>query len=145
MPCRLTRVSIAGWAIMDTYSFDNFQVTITGPGGSFLLGTDGAETITMRRSGTPGTMTGGADGTVVHSLHANKSGRATIRLLRNSPVQGKLLQLYTYQRSSSTLWGKNIIRICDMGGNVISTYNGAAFVNPPMNAKCEFNVGIVDP
>ncbi len=130
---------------MDIYSFDKFQVTITGPGGSSLLGTDGAENITISRSGTAGTMTVGADGTVMHSLDANKSGRATIHLLRNSPVNAKLSQLFSHQRASSTLWAQNTIEICDMGGNVISTCRGAAFVNPPANGKCEFNVGIIDP
>lgn len=131
---------------MDTYPFDKFQVKITGhDGGSFLLGTDRAANITISRSGTPSKTTVGAGRTVMHSLNANKSGRATIHLLRNSQVNKMLSQLFSYQRARSAAWGRNTIEICDMGGNVISTCNGVAFVNSPMNGKCEFDVAIIDP
>jgi hypothetical protein len=131
--------------IMDTYAFDQFQVTITGPGGSFSLGTNAAEKITIIRSGKANTMTVGAGG-VMQSLSADKSGRATVQLLRISQVNAQLSHLYSHQRSSGgVFWGRNTIEICDMGGNVKSTCQAAAFVNPPANGKCEFDVGIIDP
>jgi hypothetical protein len=130
---------------MDTYAFDQFQVTITGPGGSFPLGTNAAERIAIIRSGKPNTMTVGSDGKVMHSLSADKSGRATIQLLTSSPVNAQLMQLFSHQSSSGVFWGQNTIEICDMGGNCISTCQKAAFVNPPANGKSEFDVGIIDP
>jgi Protein of unknown function (DUF3277) len=130
---------------MDTYAFDQFQVTITGPGGSFSLGTNAGEKITIIHSGKPNMMTVGAGGDVMQSLSVDKSGRATVQLLRNSQVNAQLSQLYSHQRSSGgVFWGRNTIEICDMGGNVKSTCQGAAFVNPPANGKCEFTVGIID-
>jgi hypothetical protein len=55
------------------------------------------------------TMTIGADGEVMHSLHAGKSGTITVTLLKTSPVNKKLSLMYNAQSQSSALWGNNVI------------------------------------
>ncbi|MBU9403923.1 DUF3277 family protein, partial [Burkholderia multivorans] len=62
---------------MATYSFQDVTATIVGPGGAFSLGYGSAnaeEGITIAQAGDKNTMTVGADGEVMHSLHADKSG-----------------------------------------------------------------------
>jgi hypothetical protein len=55
------------------------------------------------------TMTIGADGEVMHSLHAGKSGTITVTLLKTSPVNKKLSLMYNAQSQSSATWGNNVI------------------------------------
>jgi hypothetical protein len=47
------------------------------------------------------TMTVGADGEVMHSLHGGKSGTITVTLLKTSPVNKKLSLMYNAQSQSS--------------------------------------------
>lgn len=49
-------------------------------------------------------MTVGADGEVMHSLHAGKSGTITVTLLKTSPVNKKLSLMYNAQSQSSATW-----------------------------------------
>src|ERR1700690_3265850 len=100
--------------ILPTYSFLDVQATITGPGGAFALGSGSAnakEGITVEFIEDKDNMIIGADGSAMHSLIASKGGTATIRLLKTSPVNSQLQQLYAYQQTSSAFWGQNLIRL----------------------------------
>lgn len=97
-----------------TYSFMDVTATLVGAGGVIDLGYGSAvaeEGITVSRNGNKNTMTIGADGEGMHSLHADKSGSFTVRLLKNSPVNSKLMALYNVQSLSSSAWGQNVISI----------------------------------
>lgn len=101
----------------NTYSFLNVSCSLVGPGGSVSLGADGGgiaeEGITFEPIEDIGTMTVGAGGDVMHSLHAGRPGTATIRLLKTSDNNSVLSQLFSYQAADSTLWGQNTITLTD--------------------------------
>ena len=70
---------------MSTYSFLDFSASIVGPGGAFDLGYgsgNAEEGVTVAMLEAKNTMTIGADGTPMHSLHAGKSGTITVTLLK---------------------------------------------------------------
>lgn len=100
---------------MATYSFLDNSATIAGIGGVFNLAGDGAgnaeEGISIEMTEDKNTMTIGADGSVMHSLHAGKSGTVTVRLLKTSPVNQKLSLMYAVQTASSALHGNNVISV----------------------------------
>jgi len=140
---------------MAAYSFVDTVATIAGPGGVISLGAgSGAaeEGITIDQAEDKDRMTVGADGTVMHSLHADKSGTFTVRLLKTSPVNAQLQAMYDIQTTSSALWGINVIALSQlsMGDNV--TGRAAAFrkQSPLTYAKdatmneWAFNVGLID-
>lgn len=114
---------------MATYSFIDVQASITGPGGSFALGYgsgNAEEGITVVMAEDKNVMTTGADGQVMHSLHAGKSGQMTIHLLKTSPVNQQLSILYNVQTASSALHGKNVISLRNTdSGDVITGAFGA--------------------
>lgn len=58
-------------------------------------------------------MTIGADGSVMHSLHAGNGGTVTLRFLKTSPTNQLLSQMFDLQRVSSAFWGNNVIVISD--------------------------------
>lgn len=110
---------------MGTYSFTKVNASITGPGGSFSIGAgagNSEEGITVAMLEDKSTMTIGADGSVMHSLHASNGARVTIRLLKTSPVNAQLNALYNFQKSSPALWGVNTLVISDtIRGDVIAS------------------------
>ncbi|EAP1742638.1 DUF3277 family protein [Salmonella enterica] len=68
---------------MATYSFTDVTASISGPTGVIDLGYGSAsseEGITVAMAGPKNTMTIGADGEVMNSLHADKSGTVTVKL-----------------------------------------------------------------
>jgi hypothetical protein len=97
------------------YSFEDVQATINGPGGSFSLGSgsgNAQEGISCEFVDNKNNMLIGADGSGVHSKRASKAGRVIVRLLKTSPVNAQLSQLYTYQDQPTALyWGQNIITV----------------------------------
>jgi len=119
---------------MATYSFKNVQCSITGPGGSIPLGQGAGEAeegITTAMDEDKTSTSTGADGAIMHSLHAGQTGTITVRLLKTSPTNALLNQLYQVQQASSALWGQNQMVVSDNArGDVIS---GAqmAFVKHP--------------
>ncbi|QEE24524.1 DUF3277 family protein [Rhodanobacter glycinis] len=118
----------------NTYSFLNVQATITGPGGSFSIGNGSGtseEGITVEMAGDKNTMTIGADGTGMHSLHADKSGTLTVRLLKTSPQNAKLMAMYDLQTADSRLHGQNVVTIVDTGSNDSTGCRGVAFKKKP--------------
>jgi hypothetical protein len=101
---------------MTAYSFMSCTATLTGPGGEIDLGYGAGvadEGITITRAEDANTMQTGADGSVMHSLHAAQHGVVTVRLLKTSPTNAMLMSLYNYQRSSPANWGQNNIVVRD--------------------------------
>jgi hypothetical protein len=127
-----------------TYSFQDVTASIVGPGGSFSLGYGSAnaeEGMTIAMAGDKNTMIIGADGEVMHSLHADKSGQVTLRLLKTSPVNQKLMALYDAQSSDSRLWGKNLITVMQsVSGDVTACRNCAFKKKPDIAYKKEGDV-----
>lgn len=125
---------------MATYSFLDVTASLTGPTGVIDLGQGSAnseEGITQTMGGNKNTMTIGADGEVMHSLHADKSGTITVTLLKTSPVNKKLSLAYNAQSQSSATWGNNVIVIRNTASGDISTARSCAFQKQPdfNNAK----------
>jgi hypothetical protein len=110
------------------------------------------EGITIERLGDKDTMTIGADGTPMHSLHADKSGRITLRLLKTSPQNSLLQAMYDLQSLSSAVWGFNVILVSDLARGDTTVARAAAFVKFPNIAYAKegglnewvFNVGYID-
>lgn len=114
--------------------------SLSGPTGVIDLGQGSAnseEGITQTMGGNKNTMTIGADGEVMHSLHADKSGTITVTLLKTSPVNKKLSLAYNAQSQSSATWGNNVIVIRNTASGDISTARSCAFQKQPdfNNAK----------
>ncbi|EBY2763019.1 DUF3277 family protein [Salmonella enterica] len=125
---------------MATYSFMDVTASLSGPTGVIDLGQGSAnseEGITQTMGGNKNTMTIGADGEVMHSLHADKSGTITVTLLKTSPVNKKLSLAYNAQSQSSSTWGNNVIVIRNTVSGDISTARSCAFQKQPdfNNAK----------
>ena len=118
----------------NVYSFLNFQCSLIGPGGAITLGNgSGAaeEGITFEPSGEISTMTIGADGSGQHSLHADKSGKVTVRLLKASPTNKQLSAMYAAQTSDGGLHGQNIITGTDTLRGDSITCTQVAFAKAP--------------
>lgn len=117
-------------AASQTYSFTDVKVSFSGPGGSFSLGSgvgNADEGITMDMMEDKNTMTIGADGSGMHSLHASKAARATVRLLKTSPANAQLSAIYNFQQQSSALWGQNLITVQDFARGDQVTLRNCAF------------------
>lgn len=119
---------------MKTYSFLDTQCSIVGAGGAFSLGSGAAnakEGITIEPSQDVNAMTMGADGQGFHNLHADKSGRILVRLLKTSPVNGQLSLMYNLQRASSAVWGQNTITLTNNTMGDAITCQNVAFGRVP--------------
>ena len=119
---------------MATYSFLDVNASIAGPGGSFQIGSGAGaaeEGITVADTEDRNTMTIGADGEGMHSLHAGKSGNVAVRLLKTSPVNAQLEALFNLQAQSSASWGQNVITINDVARGDVITCRGVAFTKRP--------------
>ena len=125
---------------MPTYSFIDVSASMTGPTGVIDLGYGAAnadEGITVAMAEAKNTMTVGADGEVMHSLHAGKAGTVTVTLLKTSPVNKKLSLAYNAQSQSSALWGNNVFVVRNSASGDLVTIRSAAFQKQPdfANAK----------
>lgn len=125
---------------MSTYSFMDVSASISGPTGIVDLGYGSAnadEGITITMGEAKNTMTVGADGEVMHSLHAGKSGTISVVLLKTSPVNKKLSLMYNAQSLSSALWGNNVIVVRNKASGDLGTARSVAFQKQPdhSNAK----------
>lgn len=143
-------------ATTTTYSFLDVTAAFEGPGAAFPLAGSGEgnaeEGITVEATEDINTMTVGADGSVMHSLHANKSGMIRVRLLKTAPLNSLLSAAYNFQTASGANHGKNTITIANpvTGDNVTCT--GVAFkkATPLTYAKdgqyndWEFHAGQID-
>lgn len=119
---------------MATYSFMDITASMTGPTGILDLGYGSAkseEGITVTMTEGKNTMTIGADGEPMHSLHAGKSGTITVNLLKTSPMNKKLSLMYNAQSQSSSLWGNNVFVLRNKASGDIVTARSAAFQRQP--------------
>jgi hypothetical protein len=119
---------------MATYSFMDVQASIAGFGGNFPLGYgsgNAEEGISVAMVEAKNTMTIGADGSVMHSLHAGNGGTVTLRFLKTAPTNAQLAQMYDTQRVSSALWGNNTIVISDPARGDTITCTQVAFQRMP--------------
>lgn len=122
-----------------TYSFMDVTASLSGPTGEIDLGYGSASSEEDHRcNGRPqNTMTIGADGEVMHSLHADKSGTVTVNLLKTSPTNKKLSLAYNAQSQSSGTWGNNVIVIRNKVSGDIITARSVAFQKQPDNANAK--------
>jgi hypothetical protein len=119
---------------MKTYSFLEVQAALVGPGGVIPLGNGAGvsdEGISVDPTAEVDTMVIGADGEGMHSLHADKSGKITVRLLKTSPTNGLLSAMLAFQRSSAATHGQNTITIVDMARGETTTCQQVAFTKQP--------------
>jgi len=122
------------------YSFLDVQATITGPGGSFSIGSGSAnakEGISIEYTEDKDRMVIGADGSAMHSLIASRAGKVLVRLLKTSPVNEMLEQLYNYQTSTSLYHGQNVIRVSNSVTGDDYTATQCAFTKFPRNDYAE--------
>lgn len=120
---------------MATYSFQDVVAAISGVGGSINLAAGAGvaeEGITIESMEDKSVMTIGADGAGMHSLVANEASSVTIRLLKTSPVNKQLQEMYNQQTKSSANHGKNTITVRDAvrGDNI--TLTEVAFKKRPI-------------
>jgi len=117
-----------------TYSFLSVQASLAGPGGNISLGSGAGvaeEGITTEPLDDKDNLTVGADGSLMHSLIASQAARVTVRLLKTSPVNALLMQLFNFQRQSPANWGQNNLTINDpVRGDVVSG-TAIAFARQP--------------
>lgn len=119
---------------MATYSFLDVTASLVGPTGSVDLGFGASvsqEGITISLNNARNTMTPSADGEVMHSLKADKSGTITVRLLGTSPANAVLQAMYNAQSLSTSLWGNNVITVRNKGNEEITTARSVAFQKQP--------------
>jgi hypothetical protein len=89
------------------------------------------EGISIDMAGDKSTMLIGADGNGMHSLHADKSGTVTVRLLKTSPVNAALQLMYDTQTASSSLHGNNTITVSHTTSGDITVCSKCAFKKKP--------------
>lgn len=121
---------------MTTYSFLSVVGSITGPGGAFSVGSNAGvseEGVTVENIEDKDDMKVGADGDIMHSLRAGNAARLTIRLLKTSPVNALLSNLYNFQRQNPANWGQNILVFSDIYRGDVETMTLAAFAKPSGN------------
>lgn len=119
---------------MSTYSFMDTQCTLASDDGVIDLGYGAGVTeegITIAMAADANSMLIGADGEGMHSKSANKSGTVTVRLLKTSPINAKLSNLYHIQYSSTKKWGKNTITLNHAGSGDNATATKCAFKKHP--------------
>lgn len=143
--------------VAGAYDFLANQLTITGPGGSFLIaGPDTAsaeEGFTIEMANEQNVATDGADGSVMMSKMATRRARLTVRLQKTSPVNAQLNALYIFQRSSSANWALNVITHRDVWRGDNNNMTQCAFARHPSvvyaargnTNEWVFDVGIWDP
>lgn len=119
---------------MSTYSFQDIAATLSAPTGVIDLGYGAAvadEGISIAMSEDKNTMTVGADGEGMHSLHAAQHGTITVRLLKTSPQNAKLQAMYNAQRLVPALWGNNVIVVRNPRTGEVTTARSCAFKKQP--------------
>lgn len=119
---------------MATYSFNDIVAAITGTGGTINLGAGAsiaAEGITIDPVEDKNVMTIGADGAGMHSLVASSAATVTVRLLKTSPTNRLLQEMYNVQTASAATHGDNVITIRDVARGDTITLTGVAFKTCP--------------
>jgi len=119
---------------MATYSFLDVTAAMSGAGGNINLGAGSAvseEGITVEAVEDKSIMTIGADGAGMHSLIASEASTVTIRLLKTSPVNNQLHEMYKQNTISSANHGANTITIRNAATGDNITLQQVAFKKRP--------------
>ena len=139
-----------------TYAFQDVVASLKGPGGDFIIsGPETAaaeEAITITWGEEANTQTIGADGSVMNSMHSARAGTVVFRLMKTSPNNARLQQMFHYQHQSSAYWGINTITIKNPARGDEYTLLGCAWVRIPTNTyakvgnvlEYEMHVAIID-
>jgi hypothetical protein len=138
-----------------TYSFLDVNASLVGPGAGFSIGSGAgvaAEGISIEPNEEIDFMSIGADGSAMHSLNANRSGRVTARMLKTSPVNALLMAAQNFQRSSAQNHGVNTLTITNSVSGDVITCQQVAFAKQPSNSyskegpmiEWEFNAGVIN-
>lgn len=118
-----------------TYSFKDVDATLDAPSASTPLGYGAGVTdegISIDMDSDRNTMLIGADGSGMHSLHVDRSGKVTVRLLQTSPINSVLQELYDEQTSQgASAWGQNTITVRNVQSGDITTAVQCAFKKKP--------------
>lgn len=113
-----------------TYSFLSIVAAISDPNGTFSIGSGAGasdEGITITMADDKASLVVGADGQGMHSLHAAKNGTVTVRLLKTSPTNALLQDLYAACTSSPANYGASTITIRDPYRGDVITCQGCGF------------------
>lgn len=129
-----------------TYSFLAVKAALVGPGVAVSLG-DGAgsadEGISFESTQEINTLTTGAGGEAMHSLHADKSGRAMVRLLKTSPMNALLQAAFNIQTSNPLYHGRNTLSLADGStGDVINCSQVAFARGVPLTYAKDGNINV---
>jgi hypothetical protein len=122
---------------MAAYSFKDVKASIDGPEGNYQIGQGSGtaeEGITVERTEDRNTMTAGADGTIMHSMHVANHGTIRVRILKTSPTNGLLWEMLEKQRVGSKTWGINTITVQDHARGDKITATEVAFMGEPQVA-----------
>jgi hypothetical protein len=117
---------------MSTYSFQQVTASLVGIGGNINIGQgsgSAAEGITIEPVGDKNSMTIGADGSVSHSLSASSAQTVTVRLLKTSPDNALLQDMFNFQTESALTHGFNVITLRDIARGDFLTLTEVAFAN----------------
>lgn len=120
-----------------TYSFLDVAATMIGPNVTTTLGSSSGnseEGITIAFAEDQDTMTIGADGTGMHSIHGGQSGTVSVRLLKSSPVNAILSAAYQADRAVPSSGGQNTIVVSWLAGGDVYSMQQCAFRKFPDNA-----------
>lgn len=115
---------------MASYSFLDVTANLKGPGISIDLGfgsSNSEEGIDIDPVEDKNTMTPGADGEVMHSLHAANTALVTLRYLKTSPTNKLLMDAYNAQKQSGSSWGQNTLVIRNTAAQDLHTGTQVAF------------------
>ena len=118
----------------NAYSFQDVSATFSGPTGTVNLAYGAApakEGLTISPSGDQASMKVGADGTAMHTLHADRSGKVVARYLKVSPTNALLMAQFDAQRLSAGLTGQNIITVREIMSGDLTTCVNVAFAKKP--------------
>lgn len=140
---------------MAAYAFANTNASIVGPNGAFDFGMNAGNSeggITVSFVENKNTMTIGADGSVMHSLHSGKGAIMTVRLLKTSPTNALFEAMYNLDVAGGSGHGANTITIRDTVRGDIITGQQCAYAKFPDVTYAKdggemswaFDCGIVD-
>jgi Protein of unknown function (DUF3277). len=119
---------------MPAYSLADVESAIEGPGGSFQIGAGiglSTEGINIEPKGDTNILTEGGDGEIMHSLRVSKACTITITVLKTSPTNARLMNLYNYQASSSRYWGQNTVTVINPVSGDVHNCTQIAFQKKP--------------
>ena len=138
------------------YSFNDVTATLVNGvlGTSMILGSGAGiseEGIEVDFNKDKVTLVTGADGTPQHSMHSANDGTVTIRVLKTSPTNYQLNQLYNAEIAQSSNIGSDTITVSNLqtGDNIVC--QSCSFRRHPRNLNAVdggmnewvFNAGIV--